>query len=381
MLSWLPCSACRRRCDPNKAAAKEHRAKGHNYVKKQEYQDALTAYSKAISSDSGDATLWVCRASVYEALQDWQQSLRDANRAVQLDPANQRAIYAKVLALRKMGKIEEALTECQKVSEVLRHSSCLEEMRSELQEVAEKEKKNREAAQMEKEAPSRCQARGSVGREVQRAGAKPAVKADSLDYRRFNNIVDSDEEAEEKPLGAEAWTGPNPTLEERLGLTEDMLEVCRKSQQETARYFSDKQTSVRTKLPPDHKRPVGVLTVKELGEYKCSSDRMLVSIYGDIYDVSARPDLYGYGPKSFHAGKDITWGVVVGKESAENCNRFYDIFKLDDDHRNRFLQIICQRMVSFEDEFGEPVGRLEAFVQERDLPPAPKEEIEECTQQ
>jgi len=164
-------------------------------------------------------------------------------------------------------------------------------------------------------------------------------------------------------------------------MTEDMLEVCRNAAEAAGAYFPAPASQRTPRLPLDHQKSVGVLTVEQLGKYSCSNERMLVSIYGDIYDVSSRPDLYGYGPKSAHSGRDITWGVVTGEETVENCNRFYDIFKLDQDHLGRYLQIVCHRMVAFESEFGEPVGRLEPFVNEWDLPPAPKEEIEECKQQ
>eukprot|EP00438_Fugacium_kawagutii_P034456 Skav206308 [mRNA] locus=scaffold4747:95685:96110:+ [translate_table: standard] len=138
---------------------------------------------------------------------------------------------------------------------------------------------------------------------------------------------------------------------------------------------------IRRPAAQDHMRVVGTIDLQQLSKYSCSNDRMLVSCYGDIFDVSSRPDLYGWGPKSWQAGKDITWSVVTGNEKPDQCNRFYDVFKLDPDHISRYLTLICNRLVTLQDEFGKPVGRLDKFLNERHFPAAPQHEIEECKQQ
>ncbi|CAE7319747.1 unnamed protein product [Symbiodinium natans] len=215
------------------------------------------------------------------------------------------------------------------------------------------------------------------------------------DYSRFANIEDSEEE--EAPRAddnsAEEQTPPeppemgkmNPTQEQRRRIKEDIMELCRKRAAEDVRQVPERLTEEEmpkaAKLPPDHKQPVGTLTVEQLAKYSCSNDRMLMSCHGDIFDVSSRPDVYGYGPKSWQAGKDITWSVVTGKEKPNQCNRFYDVFKLDSDHCGRYLQMICARLLSLQEDFGEPVGRLDQFVNERLLPAAPTDEVEDCKQQ
>ena len=142
-----------------------------------------------------------------------------------------------------------------------------------------------------------------------------------------------------------------------------------------------KEIPKASKLPKDHMQKVGTIDLQQLAKYSCSNDRMLVSCHGDIFDVSSRPDIYGWGPKSWQAGKDITWSVVTGNEKPDQCNRFYDVFKLDPEHISRYLTLICQRLVTLQDEFGKPVGRLDKFLNERYLPAAPQAEIEECKQQ
>ncbi|OLQ14499.1 hypothetical protein AK812_SmicGene1330 [Symbiodinium microadriaticum] len=213
------------------------------------------------------------------------------------------------------------------------------------------------------------------------------------DYSRFANIEDSDEEEEPQPTGdntAEELAPPeppemgkmNPTQDQRRRIKDDIMELCRKRATENMKQVpeplvgAEPPNATACKLPPDHKQPVGTLTLEQLAKYSCSNDRMLLSCHGDIFDVSSRPDIYGYGPKSWQAGKDITWSVVTGKEQPNQCNRFYDVFKLDSDHCGRYLQMICSRLLSLQDDFGEPVGRLDQFVNERLLPAAPTNEVE-----
>eukprot|EP00931_Biecheleriopsis_adriatica_P003898 TRINITY_DN105648_c0_g1_i1.p1 TRINITY_DN105648_c0_g1~~TRINITY_DN105648_c0_g1_i1.p1 ORF type:complete len:285 (+),score=71.11 TRINITY_DN105648_c0_g1_i1:71-856(+) len=252
-------------------------------------------------------------------------------------------------------------------------------------------------------APQEVKAAGAPEKKTAASEPKPAPKPHdpkryTTDYSRFANIEDSDEEEEKKKekerveamaeleedrKAAAGWSGNNPSEAQRCEVVDQMMELCRKTFKEHRAQLGvdDKEEPKAGKLPKDYKKPVGIINVKELAKYSCSNDRILLSCYGDIYDVSSRPDQYGYGPKSWMAGKDITWTVITGKETAENCNRFYDLFKLDQDHLARYMQILCGRLVTLQEEFGEPVGRLDRFHNERDLPPAPTDEVEECKQQ
>lgn len=167
----------------------------------------------------------------------------------------------------------------------------------------------------------------------------------------------------------------------RKELKQKFMKMSRKILKENLQAFKPESAPKASKLPRDYKKPVGNLSVQELGMYTCSNERMLLSCYGDIFDVSSRPDVYGWGPKSWQSGKDITWSVVTGQEKPDQCNRFYDLFKLDHEHISRYLTLICNRLVALHDEFGQPVGRLDKFLLERHLPAAPQGEVEECKQQ
>eukprot|EP00927_Polykrikos_kofoidii_P060591 TRINITY_DN5552_c0_g1_i3.p1 TRINITY_DN5552_c0_g1~~TRINITY_DN5552_c0_g1_i3.p1 ORF type:complete len:316 (-),score=75.31 TRINITY_DN5552_c0_g1_i3:156-1103(-) len=140
-----------------------------------------------------------------------------------------------------------------------------------------------------------------------------------------------------------------------------------------------------TKLPSDFRTEVGILTMEEMLAY--SSDnadgRFLVSVYGSIFDVSDRPDKYGPdGPYYELTGKDITWGLFTGNDSAENCNRCFDLFKgtgLGEETLQRKLAGLCSWLAWYELEYGVPVGFLDVYIEEKELPAPPIDEINDCT--
>jgi len=374
---YLPCSACRRRFDPAGAEFDDLKKLGRAHLAKGEHMLAVSTFSKAIRLWPADATAWLDRANVYQELEDWSQALRDASRAVQLDPKSERALYGKAFALRKSGKLAEAVKACADGLESHPRSKDLRRLQTELEE---KETDSSQVAPPSTSPPPKNRPTTyAKWAQWEKDEPEPEENKEKIQNEKVLGRNAAGEKVD--PEGAPQWDGPNPSEEDRLCFTEDMLEVCRESAQDMKFYFGGSKPPGNMRLPTEWKKPVGVLTVEQLGQYNCTGIRLLVSIYGDIFDVSHRKDLYGHGSKSHHAGKDITWGVVTGNETESNLNRFYDVFKLDQDHTGRYLQIICQRIVAFEEEFGEPVGRLEPFVHERELPPAPTNEIEECNQQ
>lgn len=321
-----------------------------------------------------EAAYWLNRSIAFRQLEDWDQAERDAAQAVQLQPENDKAIYGRAFALQKLGKTAEALSACEDGLKLDLDHKPLLHLRLQL----EREEKAAQEKNGKKESKDVAESEGK-SQQSAKATAKPLAKKHDIDYSKWAALEDSDDEDGGEEADNSQEGGEELSSEDQM--VQDMLDQCREWAKETSSLLGGTQPPGKVKLPADYKKKVGTLSMSQLAEFTCSNDRMLVSVYGYIFDVSARPDQYGYGPKSYHAGKDITWGVVVGKESTENCNRFYDIFKLDSDRMGRYLQIICQRVVSFENEFGKPVGRLEPFVNEKYLPPPPTDEIEECNQQ
>lgn len=135
-------------------------------------------------------------------------------------------------------------------------------------------------------------------------------------------------------------------------------------------------------IPADYRKHIGVISAENLGKFTCSRPRMLVSVYGDIFDVSNRSDQYGSGNKSMYSGKDVTWELIMGDDSNKHFNRFYDIFKQEKAILERMLRVICHWLICFEENHGKPIGRLDKFNFERDLPAPPIGDYKEpCKQQ
>jgi len=134
------------------------------------------------------------------------------------------------------------------------------------------------------------------------------------------------------------------------------------------------------KTPKDFRKPVGTITAAQLQTFNCDSPRLLISIHGDLFDVSDRPDKYGRdGPYAYMSGHDISWGLVVGDDAEETLDKFYDLFKIQPpDLADRKLQGLISWWCFYEKEYGSPVGRLEAYNKEWGLPPPPADQLEGC---
>lgn len=237
------------------------------------------------------------------------------------------------------------------------------------------------------------------------ASQKPNTKKYDIDYSKWAQLEDSDEEVDAANAAAaevaakEAQenmrreqrraTAPQEQTMTRwsgkgANIFDELKALARRSAGEMKIKLGkeDEEKPKDVALPKDFKKDVGVLTAKELNKYGCDSNRILVSVYGDIFDVSDRPDLYASGEQyAWRSGKDITWSIVSGTQSQSACNKFYDYFKLDVDHMQRYLQLICQFLSAFEDDFGDPVGMLAEYKEDRSLPVAPADQIPDCKQQ
>jgi len=137
------------------------------------------------------------------------------------------------------------------------------------------------------------------------------------------------------------------------------------------------------KVPKDFRKPLqgGVINAKTLAKHDCEAERILVSVYGDVFDVSDRPDKYGKdGPYSWMSGHDLTWGFVSGKDIPEQNDYFYDMWKIaPEEFREKKLQGLLAWVAFYEHEYGQPVGRLEEYQKEAGLKGPPMEEANECS--
>lgn len=133
-------------------------------------------------------------------------------------------------------------------------------------------------------------------------------------------------------------------------------------------------------LPRDFRKHIGTIPLAALRKHSCKSPRKLLSVYGDIFDVSDRPDKYGEeGPYSWMTGNDITWGFVSGRDVPDEINKFYDMWKIAPKSlQERKMTGLLSWVAFYEYEYGGIVGRLNEYENEPGLKGPPMEDCEEC---
>merc|ERR1719454_2255588 len=103
------------------------------------------------------------------------------------------------------------------------------------------------------------------------------------------------------------------------------------------------EQGLNSDLGPGDSTSSKLMTPEELSKFDCESKRPLVSVHGDIFDVSSNLREYGSGgARCFQAGTDITWAVISGSpHKKDSCNCFYDIFKAKDKEvlTGRFMRL------------------------------------------
>jgi len=123
-------------------------------------------------------------------------------------------------------------------------------------------------------------------------------------------------------------------------------------------------------LPERFKKPIGKLTVEELASYNCNNDSMMLCVFGDIFEVTDRPDKYGPdGPYWELTGSDITYGLSIGNDRPCMANKYYDLYKAPDPSKE--LIGMVGWLHHFQNEYGMPVGRLDKYDDECYHLPAP----------
>lgn len=295
------------------------------------------------------------------------------DKAIEHDPKDWRTHYGKVVALQGQGKYFVAFSAARKGLEEIPDNRMLRDVQEEV----------------------RLQYKGQSAKPLEQA---PAAAPTASDPSCPGSVKLSTADV---PL---KWEGRSVSQQERKQTKDAMLEVFREQWQRIGKtkqtmgyadYSKDLQDGLQIKgghrpmprptnvmLPRDFQEPVGTLTAEQLAEYNCDNERLLISLYGDIFDVSDRPDKYGKdGPYYYFSGRDITWGLVTGQDGPEKVNQFFDLFKMDEATTSKKMQCICSWIGFYEVEYGKPVGRLKEFENEEDLPTPPNENNPECVVQ
>ena len=89
--------------------AKEWKEKGNALVKEKKYKEALDCYTKSIEIDPNDPILYSNRSAMHLNLNEFDQALADAEKAISLKPEYAKAYLRKGKALEGLEKFDEAL--------------------------------------------------------------------------------------------------------------------------------------------------------------------------------------------------------------------------------------------------------------------------------
>jgi len=361
------------------AAATELKVKGNEHFKKSEYTEALDVYTRAAETYMYDASIWLNRSICNRKLNNLEDAATDAEIAQEIDPSNVKAYYNRALALQLLDKHDEALSICKKGLNTQSDNKALQQLKIDLQK-------------------SIAEAKAACPGEVAPCPQGPVKAADALQKKTAPKSSDDVYE----------WKNGEPSEAERQGYKKAMVDMFRSKYEELkerAEAAKSKRSTLQTDhyedaqkqslqlsgghrpmdrpedviLPADYQQPVGLLSAEQLAAYDAENAdrRYLLSVYGNIFDVSDRPDKYDPdGPYASLTGKDLTWGLFAGVDTVEYTNKFYDLYKARDLGKDK-LAGVCSWLAWYESEYGKPVGQLEPWLREAELPAPPLEEIEE----
>ena len=115
------------------------REQGNQAFKQGRYQDAIDRYSEALeeiqSTNFDKNELTKCfsnRAQCHLNLQQYEEAIDDATRALEYVPSDQKSLYRRSIAFEKLGKINEAISDAQRLISVLPKENSVDEQTTQL---------------------------------------------------------------------------------------------------------------------------------------------------------------------------------------------------------------------------------------------------------
>lgn len=92
-----------------KAEAEELKNEGNKLMKEEKYQEALSAYGRAIALDAANPIYYCNRAAAFSRIGEYQKAIDDCHQAIRYD-ANYGKAYGRLgLAYSKMNRHQEAI--------------------------------------------------------------------------------------------------------------------------------------------------------------------------------------------------------------------------------------------------------------------------------
>jgi len=372
--------------------AAELKEQGNVLFKKQEFTQALEIYNQAILLQPKDGSIWLNRSIVNRQLKNWADGEQDAEVACELQPSNPKAHYSRAVCHQQMGDLARALECCERGLAAQRENKALQQLQIDVR----------------KALAARCQSAAKPKRAVvdaQPLRAKPPVEVDETACPVTRLGEQSKEEA--KAISeAYQWKDRMPSEQERHTLKTMMTDMFKQKYEELREQSSQHKAKLQTDqyekeqamglslkgghqpmlrpnnvdLPETFRSPLGVIDLEKLTSYGIDNPerRYLISVYGNCFDVSDRPDKYGpEGPYNSLTGRDITWGLAAGVDTPDYCNKCYDLFKGKDMGKDKIAGV-CSWLAWYYTEYGEPVAKLDQYERESALPAPPLEEIDDA---
>ncbi|OWR44742.1 serine/threonine-protein phosphatase 5 [Danaus plexippus] len=99
-------------------AADKLKNEANEYFKKQNYDSAITLYTKAISKNPGNAACYANRSIANLRLENFGYALTDASKAIEIDKSYTKAYYRRAAAYMSLGKYKLALKDFEYVTKV-----------------------------------------------------------------------------------------------------------------------------------------------------------------------------------------------------------------------------------------------------------------------
>eukprot|EP00929_Paragymnodinium_shiwhaense_P110836 TRINITY_DN7811_c0_g3_i1.p1 TRINITY_DN7811_c0_g3~~TRINITY_DN7811_c0_g3_i1.p1 ORF type:complete len:856 (-),score=216.21 TRINITY_DN7811_c0_g3_i1:228-2696(-) len=171
-------------------------------------------------------------------------------------------------------------------------------------------------------------------------------------------------------------SGNKARLERLVTLTPEAIKHRRHVKDSILGMQLQRQGSCRTAasscLCTERLEALPVISPGELARYGCTNSKMLVSLYGFVFDVTSAPGKFGAeGKFREYTGKDMTWALITGQ--AADCDQYYDMFK-DAFHHFAFVTCLYTWAVKYEREFEAPVAYLATYLEEEQLPSPPPQD-------
>mmetsp|Transcript_20608 Transcript_20608/g.42765 ORF Transcript_20608/g.42765 Transcript_20608/m.42765 type:complete len:415 (+) Transcript_20608:50-1294(+) len=335
-------------------------------------------------------------------LQDHVKAMKAFTRALELDPADEEAGRGKVLSLQGLRRPRGALRSCLISLSYRPESKSLLSLRDELMnEVgSDSESVMAEAATAVHEAENKQKGKveSNEAPDYDSEASTEAVDEEpGCPASRAQQLTASDVKARTaRSAGMEgdaAWLASKASADYRAARKAELVDFYRDFYRatsnktvSTSQYSAAEKNGLSIKgghrymprpahidLPEDYGQPVGMLTASELKAFDGRKGRLLLCVHGDLFDVSDRPDKYGpEGPYSSMAGHDITWALWSGYDMEDEWDKHFDLHKArSKEERDRRFQGLMSWWAFFEQEYGSPVGRLDAYDNEWMLPAPP----------